>query len=187
MRGISLANVAAVATMALLILSILTVVAPFGKAHAATNTITFVSTGLVASDSLTTGNTSYWTFSNSGPAAGTYASSEDSQGLHIGAQSMVTGEWAYNEAQSPATAATLFHALVSLPYASVTDGQVNGGIYVEGQNGNYVDCVAVGRPKRELLDRRESECRGIDEPLSISPQPTHQPGLHHHYQREQFS
>jgi hypothetical protein len=113
-------------------------------AHAATSTITATQSGLVAYDSMFSGDTSSWTFGNSGLLVGTYSSSEDSQGLHLGSQSTIMlVDWSYSGAASPATAASLFHSIVSLPYTSVPDGQANTGVYVEGQNGNFVECGAV--------------------------------------------
>lgn len=119
----------ALATLVILLLSGLSLVA--SRVHAAPNTITRTLSGLVAADSLTTEDTSYWTFGNSGPGVGTYSSSEDSAGLHIGAQSALMGAWVFNGAASPGTPAALFHAYVtrSTP-ALTTDGQTNTGIYV---------------------------------------------------------
>jgi hypothetical protein len=141
----------ALAVGGLLILSIWTVVTPFGKAHAATGMISLVSSGLVASDSLTTGNTGYWYFGGdamSQPGA-KYSYSEDSQGLHIGVQSATGGTWSGIYAESPNTTASLFSAVVTLPGTPVPDNGFNTGIYVQTWDTNfidYVDCLAVSVP-----------------------------------------
>jgi hypothetical protein len=141
-EGHSAHGAVAILTVVVLLLSGVTLAV--GTAHAAITTIVGTQSGLVASDPLTSGDTTYWTFGNSGPLLGTYSSSEDSQGMHIGSQSTVMLiDWSYDGAASPATAAALFHATVSLPYTSVPDGQANSGLYVEGQNANYVECGAV--------------------------------------------
>src|SRR3989442_14565445 len=56
--------------------------------HAAPGDVTQVKSGRVASDSLTTGNTTSWTFGGEAtilPGA-KFTHSEDAQGLHIGVQ-----------------------------------------------------------------------------------------------------
>jgi hypothetical protein len=136
-------SAAAVVTLALLLLSNGGALAPLGKAHAATSTIIPVSSGLVASDSLTTGNTASWTFGGdaaSYPGA-KFAYSEDSQGLHIGVQSAAGGTWAGYYAVSGNTSATLFHAVVTLPYASVPDNELNTGIYVQTWDKRFIDYI----------------------------------------------
>jgi hypothetical protein len=152
MRNGSSATVATAATIALLILSTLTMTTPFGKAHAAAGTVSLATSGLVASDSLTTGNTASWTFGGdaaSQPGA-KYAYSEDSQGLHIGVQPATGGTWSGYYAVSGDTSATLFHAVVTLAYASVPDNGFNTGIYVQTGNNDFIDyvgCLAVAVPQ----------------------------------------
>src|SRR5437660_7144072 len=89
-------SAAALVTLALLFLSNGAALAPLDRAHAATGAITLVSSGLVASDSLTTGSTSSWTFGGSAASqpGAKFAYSEDSSGLHVGVQSAAAGTWA---------------------------------------------------------------------------------------------
>lgn len=113
--------------------------------------ISLVKSGLVVSDSLTTGDTSYWTpFSSTinTPLLRDYY--EDSQGLHIGVQSPYSGKWVNYGLVSPDTTASLFHAVVTNNYTSVYDGNVGttasvfeAGLYVMSSNSNYVGCIAV--------------------------------------------
>lgn len=113
--------------------------------------VSLVKSGLVASDSLTTGDTSYWTPWGSTintPVLREYY--EDSQGLHIGVQSPYSGKWVNYGFISPDTSASLFHAVVTNPYTSVYDGNVGttasvfeAGLYVMSSNSNYVGCIAV--------------------------------------------
>lgn len=107
--------------------------------------IEIVKSGLVASDSLTTGNTSYWTPWSSTvntPLLREYY--EDSQGLHIGVQAPYSGKWVNHAAVSPVTDASLFHATVTNPYTSVSDGVFESGLYViSSTNSNFVGCIAA--------------------------------------------
>jgi hypothetical protein len=143
---------AAAATMIFLILSTLAVMMPFGRAHAAADSVNLVSSGLVASDSLTTGNTASWSFGGdaaSQPGA-KYAYSEDSQGLHIAVQPAASGTWSGYYAVSGNASATLFHAVVTLAYASVPDNGFNTGIYVQTWNNDFIDyigCLGVAVPQ----------------------------------------
>jgi hypothetical protein len=175
MRRGEVSRAAALATLAILTLSACVALAQFDSVRAATDTVSLVRSGLVASDSLTTGDTSYWAFGNSGPGVGTYSSSEDSQGLRIGAESTVTGDWVYNGATSPGTAASLFHASVSLLVTSVANGQMNSGIYVGGGNGNYVDCAAVvGQNESYWVVESATSAGSTDLYQSATGQPTAQ-------------
>src|SRR5438309_5287721 len=136
MRRGKAVRAAALVTLVLLFLSNGAALAPLGTARAATGTLTLVSSGLVASDSLTSGNTASWRFGGdaaSQPGA-KFAYSENSSGLHIGVQSAAGGTWAGYYAVSGNTSATLFHALVTLPYTSVPDNSFNTGIYVQTWN-----------------------------------------------------
>ena len=92
----------------------------FGIVHATSVTVTQTSSGLVASDSLTTGNTAYWYFGGDAVGEGApYKYSENSSGLYIGVQATLPGHWAGIYAESPNTNATLFHAVLSLPYPTI--------------------------------------------------------------------
>ena len=151
MKSTKATDATALATLALLIVS-MWLVAPLGRAHAAPNTITQVSSGLVSSDSLTTGNTASWT--SGGDAASQpgakYTYSEDSQGLHIGVEPATSGTWAGYFALSSATNAYLAHATVTLAYSTVPDNGFNTGIYVQTANNDFIDyigCLAVAVPQ----------------------------------------
>lgn len=107
--------------------------------------IRLAKSGLVASDSLSTGDTSYWTPWGSTvntPLLREYY--EDSQGLHIGVQSPYSGKWVNYGAVSPATDAYLFHGIVTNPYTFVSDGVFESGFYVvSSSNSNFIGCIAV--------------------------------------------
>ncbi len=102
------------------------------------------SSGLVTSDSLTTGSVGLWTFGGSAVVEGAPNKySEDSNGLHLGVQSNVGGQWAgYYAARGEN--AQLFHAILSLPSATIAASHdFNTGLYVQtgGINVNYVTCA----------------------------------------------
>jgi len=110
-----------------------------GPASAATVSISRTQSGLVASDSMTTGNTAGWTFGVSTSATGNeFSYNEDAQGLHIGVQSPSSGTWVNYNAVSPFITAGLFHVALTNPYATVTDGVFNPGFYIEGSNYNSI-------------------------------------------------
>ena len=118
---------------------------PIIGVNAATATITQTSSGLVASDSLTTGNTASWTIAGNAPAGGS-STSENASGLYLGVRSSIGGSWAGWFAKSPNTNAMLFHAVLRLPYAVIPDNVFNTGLYVQTSSGlliNYVACVGV--------------------------------------------
>ena len=133
-------------TLVLLFFSNGTALSPLGTAHAATGTITPVSSGLVASDSLTTGNTASWTFGGSaaGQPGAKFTYSEDPQGLHIGVQSAAGGTWAGYYGVSGNTTAALFHAFLTLAYTTVPDNGFNTGLYVQTWNGDFIDYIGCG-------------------------------------------
>lgn len=99
----------------------------------ATNSITNVQSGLVTSDSLTTGDTGNWTFAGTATSHDYY---EDSQGLHIGVKAPQSGQWVNYYASHSASQpnAELFHAIVTIPDTMVPDGVSNIGLYVEGSD-----------------------------------------------------
>jgi len=116
--------------------------------HGATNGLNLVKSGLIASDSLTTGViSSYWHFDGSAAFQGApYKYFEDSSGLHIGVQAQVTGTWAGYFAESPDTNGQLFHLVPTLSYTTIPDGSFNTGLYVQTYDPssiNYIGCVAV--------------------------------------------
>ncbi|TLY02721.1 MAG: hypothetical protein E6K95_05120 [Thaumarchaeota archaeon] len=116
--------------------------------HAASAPITQVNSGLVASDSLTTGNTAGWAIAGNAPPGGS-VSNENSSGLYLAAKSAASGTWAGYFAKSPNTNAMLFHAVLKLPYSTIPDNVFDTGLYVQTSNPNFIDyvaCVAVVSP-----------------------------------------
>ena len=83
-----------------------------GSVGAATASIILTQSGIVASDSLTTGSTSYWAFAGT---ASLYKYYEDSQGLHLGVRSPSSGTWVNYYAASPFGSAGLFHVTLTIP------------------------------------------------------------------------
>ncbi|TMP97970.1 MAG: hypothetical protein E6K99_08265, partial [Thaumarchaeota archaeon] len=116
--------------------------------HAASAPITQVNSGLVAADSLTTGNTAGWAIAGNAPPGGS-VSNENSSGLYLAVKSATGGTWAGFFAKSPNTNAMLFHAVLKLPYSTIPDNVFDTGLYVQTSNPNlidYVACAAVVSP-----------------------------------------
>ena len=114
-------------------------------ARAAPLSINEVQSGLLAQDSLTSGNTAYWYFYGDAVLTGApHAYNEDSQGLHIGIQANKAGTWIGFFAESPNTAGQLFHAVLTLPYSKISSNEFNTGLYVQTSTDhiNYVTCAA---------------------------------------------
>src|SRR3989454_59380 len=114
-------------------------------AQAAPLSINEVQSGLLAQDSLTTGNTAYWFFYGDAVLTGApHTYSEDSQGLHIGIQATKAGSWIGFFAESPNTAGQLFHAVLTLPYSKIASNEFNTGVYVQTSTDhiNYITCAA---------------------------------------------
>src|SRR5438309_4616362 len=114
-------------------------------AHAAPLPINEVQSGLLAQDSLTSGNTAYWFFYGDAVLTGApHTYSEDSQGLHIGIQANKPGTWIGFFAESPKTAGQLFHAVLTLPYSKISSNEFNTGLYVQTSTDhiNYITCAA---------------------------------------------
>ena len=106
-----------------------------------------VRSGLVAFDSLTKGNLDNWTVYGSAVAReAPYRYFENSTGLYLGIRAANSGQWAGIFAKTPSTNAYLFHAILTLPYATISNNVFNTGLYVQTTyNGlvNYVTCVAI--------------------------------------------
>ena len=116
-----------------------------------------VNSGLVASDSLTNetlnkqqllSNPRYWTYGGSAQVLNTpYDLFKDSQGLHIGVQSLQNGSYTGFYAVTPNTNAKLFHSVISTQPSTLpimTDFYENG-LYVQTAgipNVNYVTCTS---------------------------------------------
>src|SRR5438876_531987 len=135
--------------------TLLVMSATLSSAHAlALYSFTPTQQGLVKQDTLTTGDTSYWTLSGSAVLQGaptTY--SEDAQGLHLGIKAAVSGQWAGYYAVSHDTSAYLFHAALTLPSTTISDtapnAQFNTGLYVQTAplpKINYVTCSGAVNP-----------------------------------------
>ncbi|HKW04541.1 MAG TPA: hypothetical protein VJN71_04505 [Nitrososphaerales archaeon] len=105
-----------------------------------------ISSGLLASDSLTSGNLGSWTIGGDIVVEnGNYSYVENSSGLFLGVQNNKINPWIGFYAISPATYANLFNARVTLPYTTESNGSFNTGIYVQTaaiSNINYVFCGA---------------------------------------------
>ena len=98
--------------------------------------------GIVAQDSLTSGDTSRWVFGGSAAAIGApYQYYEDSQGLHIGVQAPAN-MWAGYYAVSQPTA-QVFHTVLTLPSSTIPSQYFNTGLYVQtgAAKINYVTCA----------------------------------------------
>src|SRR3989441_2287815 len=114
-------------------------------AQAAPLSINEVQSGLLAQDSLTTGNTAYWYFYGDAVLTGApHTYSEDSQGLRIGIQANKAGTWIGFFAESPNTAGQLFHAVLTLPYSKLSSNEFNTGLYVQPSTYhiNSITCAA---------------------------------------------
>src|SRR2546427_6390778 len=77
-----------VISLAAILLLVSAFVPAINITHAAPGDVTLVKSGRVASDSLTTGNTTSWTFGGEATIlpGSKFTHSEDAQGLHIGVQ-----------------------------------------------------------------------------------------------------
>jgi hypothetical protein len=97
--------------------------------------------GLVAQDSLTTGDTSRWVFGGSAAGVTPYQYYEDSQGLHIGVQAPVNMWTGYYAVSQPT--AQVFHAVLTLPSSTIPSQYFNTGLYVQtgAPKINYVTCA----------------------------------------------
>ena len=115
----------------IIITASMVMVSTIGSGSAITYSITKTKSGLLTSDSMTTGNSTLWTF---GGTASSYNDYEDSQGLHIGVKSPQSGNWVNYYAVTSQSNAELFHATETIPYSSVSDGVFNIGLYVEGSD-----------------------------------------------------
>ncbi|TLY07350.1 MAG: hypothetical protein E6K83_05840 [Thaumarchaeota archaeon] len=116
-----------------------------------------VNSGLVASDSLTNetlnkqqllSNPRYWTYGGSAQVLNTpYDLFKDSQGLHIGVQSLQNGSYTGFYGVTPNTNAKLFHAVVSTQPSTlpIMTDFYESGLYVQTAgipNINYVTCTS---------------------------------------------
>ncbi len=144
-----------------------------GNANATTYSISKIQSGLVASDSLATGNTASLTF---GGTATSYDHFEDSQGLHLGVQSPQSGQWVNYYASLPHPKAYLFHSLITIPDTSVSDGVSNIGLYVEGSDYiPHVACEAYADSTGYYWDVEQSSDAGNTYNILYISQPSSMP------------
>lgn len=88
--------------------------------------------GLVVSDTLTTGDSSRWhLFGTAIARNATHVGSEDASGLHIGVLAPSENRWSGFFAISPLTKATLFHVRISLPDARPIKNMADVALYVQ--------------------------------------------------------
>jgi hypothetical protein len=113
--------------------------------NAQTGSLIKSSSGLVASDPLNKGISSYWTFGGDAPAEGApYTYYDDSAGLHIGVEAPSTNVWAGYFAVAENLPFELIHVTVTAPAKTVPSGAYETGIYVQSSSGvvNYVTCTS---------------------------------------------
>lgn len=120
-----------------------------------------IKSGLVAFDPLNNAtltkeqlkaDTRYWTYGGSAegfkpPALFDFF--QNSTGRYIGVQAPASGTYAGYYAVTPPTSAKLFHAVLTMPYRSISGDFFNNGLYVQTANGKiiYVTCVVDASPQ----------------------------------------
>ena len=104
-------------------------------AYAASPTPIYLATsGLVYSDSLTTGDLHYWDMNGSAVVVGApHSYQENASGLNLNLLAPSAGKWAGFYGVSPLTPAHLFHAKISLGQARPTSGLLDTAVYVQQQ------------------------------------------------------
>ena len=133
-------------------------VSPFSNEASATPySITLVQSGLAGSDSLTNetrtkdqllANQMYWHYGGSAQVENApYDIFKDSQGLHIGVQSLANGtNWAGFYGVTPDTSAILFHSVVATQPRTLANQSsfYESGMYIQtsNKNVNYVTCTS---------------------------------------------
>jgi hypothetical protein len=108
---------------------------PFQTAAAATyadSKIVRTQSGLIASDSLTTGDLSKWyLFGDAIARKAPHAGYEDKDGLHIGIIAPKENRWSGYFAISPLREAKLYHVKITLPDARPTKNMADAALYVQ--------------------------------------------------------
>jgi hypothetical protein len=115
----------------------------------AANTLTKVQSGLVAQDALTSSVTSRWIlYGNAVVQNAPHSYSWNNSGLYLGIRGLVAGKWVGYFAKSPNTAAQLFHAILTIPYSSISSNSFDTGLYVQTSIHmiDYVACAAQATP-----------------------------------------
>ena len=101
-------------------------------AHSAPSTISRTKSGLVASDSLTTGNLSRWhLFGDAIARNAPHLGYEDKGGLHVGIVAPEMNRWSGYFAISSLTQAKLYHVRITLPEARPAANMVDAAFYVQ--------------------------------------------------------
>ena len=145
-------------TASLIILVLAAMIIPTTGTASATNSVNKVQSGLVVSDSLTTGNISSWDFGGTATSHNYY---EDTQGLHIGVRSPSDGQWVNYYAHLSQPNARLFHTTITIPDTTVADGVSNIGLYVEGSDYiPHVGCEAYADSTGYYWDVEQSSDAG---------------------------
>ena len=145
-------------TASLIILVLAVMIIPTTGTASATNSVNKIQSGLVVSDSLTTGNISSWDF---GGTAASHNYYEDTQGLHIGVRSPSDGQWVNYYAHLSQPDARLFHTTITIPDTIVADGVSNIGLYVEGSDYiPHVGCEAYADSTGYYWDVEQSSDAG---------------------------
>ena len=113
-----------------------------------------VKSGLVASDSLINetmtkdqllANQKYWHYGGSATVNNSpFDIFKNSQGFHIGVQSLADGSWTGYYGVTPNTNAVVFHAVITTPVSTIPNDFYSNGLYVQTStpNVNYVSCFA---------------------------------------------
>ena len=165
-------NSTTIAIAVLLLVLTGTIIPTMGTASA-TSSISKTKSGLVVSDSLTTGNMNSWSF---GGTATSYNYYEDSQGLHLGVQAPQSGQWINYYAHLPQPNAYLFHSVITIPDTSVSDGVSNVGLYVEGADYiPHVGCEAYADSTGYYWDVEQSSDAGNTYQILYISQPSSMP------------
>ena len=97
----------------------------------AIGTVDKIQSGLITSDSMTSGDLSGWTLGGSASIHDYY---EDSEGLTMGIRAPQNGQWVGYYAYRYQPDAYLFHSTVRIHDDVVSDGVSNVGLYVEGSD-----------------------------------------------------
>jgi hypothetical protein len=110
-------------------------------------TIYRTQSGLVVSDSLTSGNTTGWAFNGSAVDLNApHSASEDSTGLHLGVLAPSANNWAGYFGITPLTPAKLFHSRITLGAAKPVNGFLDTAVYVQQEmfQDPRIDAIGCG-------------------------------------------
>jgi hypothetical protein len=128
--------------LAVLLLLLVLSTAPAGHAASA---LTRSQSGLIAQDALNSAVTSRWMmWGNAIASAAPHSYMWNATGLYLSIQAIDSANWVGYFAKSSNTAAELFHAVLTIPYASVSSNSFDTGLYVQTSSPeiDYVACAA---------------------------------------------